>query len=68
MAKIIEFYIPQSFRKVSKGCRQTQAGSCWSFQWRSENPRDMVRKPHGEDDRAGRGCGEINELAASLMP
>jgi hypothetical protein len=63
MAKIIEFYIPQSIRKVSSGCRLTNAASCWSSQWRYDNPHDVARgNPMAKTHRAGLRRAEISSL------
>jgi hypothetical protein len=37
----------QVFARFQSGCRQASVESCWSFQWRYENPRD----------RRGSACG-----------
>jgi len=41
MAKIIEFYIPQSFRKVSKWFPPSQAGKVLAY----ESHPDLARTP-----------------------
>ena len=53
MAKIIEFYIPQSFRKVSKWFPQPDVARCWHFHRRHENRRDRSLNAHGEARLAG---------------
>jgi len=41
MAKIIEFYIQQSFHKVSSGSPQPNVARCWHFHWQYANRRDL---------------------------
>ena len=55
--------------RFQSGCRQTNAASSWSSQWRYENPHDVARGNFmAKTYRAGRRRSEINYPAASLMP
>jgi hypothetical protein len=67
MAKIIEFYIPQSFRKVSKWLPPHDAARCWSFKWRYDNPRDSSES-HGEDVSCGLKARRNQRACGIAMP
>jgi len=54
MAKIIEFYIPQSFRKVSKWLPPNERGKLLEFPMAvQKSARRGARKSHSEDVSCG---------------